>query len=180
MFRKPNFPVPFESLASEITFTQIKPHKPLKMGGITVTPYQLDHPDPCWGYRFEHKNKVFSYCVDTEGIRVTPKDLAEDLPLYQGVDVMVFDAQYTFLEATERIDWGHASAPIGLDIAMREGIKRAFFVHHDPVSSDEKVAFAEQQTRDYYVHCLKTAKRLNKPLHEVDWVFAHEGMVIDV
>ena len=60
------------------------------------------------------------------------EQLGPDLALYQGVDLMIFDAQYTLMETIERVNWGHAAASLGLDIAMREGIKRVLFMHHDP------------------------------------------------
>lgn len=178
VFKKPFFPVPYERLGAEIIYHQLEPRKPKIFGDISVTPYQLDHPDPCWGYKFTHDDKTFSYCVDTECTRTSRIDLGDDLPLYQNLDLMVFDAQYTFSEAMERIDWGHASAPIGLDIAMREGIKKVIFVHHDPAASDEKIADAESQTREYYNARIKEAKKLKLDISEVEWEFGHEGMEI--
>ncbi|MGE0615750.1 MAG: MBL fold metallo-hydrolase, partial [Bacteriovoracia bacterium] len=109
LFRKPYFPVPLENLGAKIVYHQLEPRKPHKFKDITVTPYQLDHPDPCWGYRMESGGRVFSHCVDTECTRVTREDLGPDLPLYQGVDLMVFDAQYTLMETIEKVDWGHAA-----------------------------------------------------------------------
>lgn len=47
-------------------FPQLTPRQPVVFNDMTVTPYQLDHPDPCWGYRFESNGKVLSYCVDSE------------------------------------------------------------------------------------------------------------------
>jgi len=138
IFQKPYFPVPYEGLSAEIIFHKLEPRQPDSIGDIKFTPYQLDHPDPCWGYRFENQNKIYSHCVDTECSRISREDLGPDLPLYQDVDVMVFDAQYSLLEATEKINWGHAAATFGLDIGMREGIKKMFFVHHDPAAADLK------------------------------------------
>ncbi len=178
VFQKPFFPVPYERLGAKIHFHQLEPRAPKAFGDIVVTPYQLDHPDPCWGYKFEHEGKAAAYCVDTEGTRASRNDLGKDLPLYQGLDVMVFDAQYTFSEAMEKIDWGHSSAPVGLDIAMREGIKKVIFIHHDPAASDAKIAAAEAQTRDYYQACLDHAKGSQLKLHEVDWEFGQEGLEI--
>ena len=178
MFRKPNFPVDYKDLGAEIVFHKLEPRKKKMFGEIAVTPYQLDHPDPCWGFRFECNGKVFSHCVDSEMTRISPDDLGEDLPLYQGVDLALMDAQYTFVEATERINWGHASAPVGLDLAMREGIKRALFIHHDPAASDVKIQQLENQTREYYETALKHSKNQKRHHHEVDWEFAREGMEI--
>ena len=178
VFQKPYFPVPYERLGAQINYHMLEPREAKMFGDIEVTPYQLDHPDPCWGYKIQSSGKTVSYCVDTECTRASQVDLGPDLPLYQDVDLMIFDAQYTFSEAMERIDWGHASAPVGLDIAMREGIKRVIFIHHDPASSDEKIAEAEKQTRDYYEACLKEGQRNNLSINEVDWEFGHEGMEI--
>src|SRR6185503_3371395 len=123
---------------------------------------------------------VFSYCVDTECTWMSVRELGPDLPLYQGVDVMIFDAQYSFLEATERINWGHSSAPIGLDLALREKVKRLYFIHHDPAASDGKIAKVEEQTREYFESLLAGGRESREPLPELDWCFAREGMVIEV
>lgn len=180
MFSKPRFPVPFEQLGAKIHFHKLTPRKQVEIGDLRYTPYELDHPDPCWGYRFEHEGKVLSYCVDSECTRMSAEELGPDLPLYQDVDVMIFDAQYSFLEATERINWGHSSAPIGLDLAMREKVKRVFFIHHDPAASDAKIAKIESQTREYYEAILRSQAEQGEKPNAVDWCFAREGMVIDV
>jgi phosphoribosyl 1,2-cyclic phosphodiesterase len=180
MFQKPRFPVPFEQLGAKVHFHKLAPRKQITFHDMQITPYQLDHPDPCWGYRFDHGGKVFSYAVDSECVRMSPMELGPDLALYQNVDVLIFDAQYSFLEATERINWGHSSGPIGLDLAMRENVRRVFFIHHDPAASDLKIARAEEQTREYYNSLLRAAREQGQGVHEVDWCFAREGMMIEV
>lgn len=174
MFKKPNFPVNFENLGAKIVFHKLEPRVPVKFWDMTVTPYRLDHPDPCWGYRVEKNGSVYSHCVDSEMTRVSREDLGEDLPLYQNVDLALMDAQYTFVEATEKINWGHASAPVGLDLAMREGIKQVLFVHHDPAASDVRIQELDRQTRDYYEIALKHSRQQNRQHHEVNWTFARE------
>ncbi len=180
VFQKPYFPVPYERLGASINYHQLEPRCEKLFGDISVTPYQLDHPDPCWGYKIENKGKKFAYCVDTEGVRASRQDLGLDLPLYQDLDLLVFDAQYTFSEAMEKIDWGHSSAPVGIDIALREGVKRAIFIHHDPAASDQKIADAEKQTRDYYEACLKEAKRNKLTVSPLEWEFGYDGMEIEL
>ncbi len=180
IFRKPNFPVQMEHLGAKLVYHQLPARQPTMLGDFTITPYRLDHPDPCWGYRVEHGGKVLSHCADTECKRTSRKDLGPDLPMYQGVDLMVFDAQYSISEVVEKVDWGHAAALIGLDLAMNEGIKQVAFIHHEPASSDEKIAEAETRTREYYDRQVKTSKEENLGLHEVDWFFAREGMTLDL
>jgi len=180
VFRKPYFPVPLDRLGSKIVYHQLEPRKAFNIGDITVAPYQLDHPDPCWGYRFEKNKKVFSHCVDTECIRVTRAQLGEDLALYQNVDLMIFDAQYTLMETIEKVNWGHAAASLGLDIAMREGIKKVLFMHHDPASSNDKIAAAEAQARRYFDSVTRDAAKVGDQGPPLEWSFAYEGMILEL
>lgn len=180
IFKKPYFPVPLAGLGSKIEYHQLEPRKPFRLGDLTLTPYQLDHPDPCWGYRIESGGRVYAHCVDTEATRVSREQLGPDLPLYQNVDLMVFDAQYTLMETIEKVNWGHAAASLGLDIAMREGVKRVLFMHHDPASTSEKIAAAETQAQRYYNGQLKHAKLSDHSIHSVEWSFAYEGMTVEV
>jgi len=180
LFKKPYFPVPFERLAAKIEFHTLLPRVSRPFGDIQVTPYELDHPDPCWGYKMVSGGKAFSHCVDTECVRVLPRELGPDLPLYQGVDLMLFDAQYTLMETIDKVNWGHATASLGLDIAMRERVKRMVFIHHDPASTNDKIAAAEKQARVYYQNQLKHAREVEPVLYEVDWQFGYEGMILEV
>ena len=178
VFQKPYFPVPFEALTSKIHFHILEPRKTVQIEDISVTPYQLDHPDECWGYRIEHGGKVYSHCVDTEGTRVSREELGDDLPLYQGVDLMYYDAQYTFPELAEKANWGHSAAQIGLDIAFREGVKQVMFTHHDPGATISTIQEIKRQTLDYYNWRLQNAKENQEQISPVAWDFAHEGLEI--
>ena len=175
-FRKPYFPVPFESLPAKVVFHNLEPRKPKMIGDLSVTPYQLDHPDPCWGFRVTSGGKVYSHCVDTEGIRTTPEALGPDLPLYQGVDLMYFDAQYTLPELVEKANWGHSAAQLGLDIAFRENIKNMVFGHHDPGAVNGHLWDLEKQTKEYFDWRVRSAETNHIVLPRVEWCFAYEGL----
>lgn len=178
IFRKPYFPVPFEALAAKIHFHVLPPRQPVVVDDITVTPYQLDHPDPCWGFKVQSGGKTYSHCVDTEGMRVTRDEMGADLPLYQNSDLMYFDAQYTFPELAEKANWGHSAAQVGMEIAFREKIKRVLFAHHDPGATTQQVQELKRQTGDYYNWRLKEAKENGEQLSPVEWDFVHEGFEI--
>ncbi len=180
LFHKPYFPVEFDKIGAKVVVHTLQPREKVTFGDIQVTPYQLDHPDPCWGYRFEHEGKAYSHCVDTEAVRVSRQEMGPDLPLYQNVDLMVFDAQYTLMETIEKVHWGHAAASIGLDIALREGIRRIIFMHHDPAAGDERIYNVEQQTRRYYERMVKHMREAGEPVVDVEWSFAIEGIEIEV
>lgn len=179
-FQKPLFPVTFESLPSTIKFHKLEPRESFKLNDITVTPYQLDHPDPCWGFKVESGGRTYAHCVDTEGTRTTPEALGEDLPLYQGVDLMYYDAQYTLPELAEKANWGHSAAQLGLDIAFREGISHVLFAHHDPGASIDQIDELKRQTREYYDWRLKAASSNHGQLPEVRWRYAYEGLSVDL
>ncbi|HRO67377.1 MAG TPA: MBL fold metallo-hydrolase [Pseudobdellovibrionaceae bacterium] len=178
IFKKPYFPVPFESLPSHIHFHTLEPRKPFRIEDMTLTPYKLDHPDACWGVRVESGKAAYAHCVDTEGTRVSSEDLGEDLPLYQKADLMYFDAQYTFPELADKANWGHSAAQIGLDIAFREKIKRVLFAHHDPGASIQTIEEIRAQTREYYDWRIQSARESDSNPTPVEWDFAHEGMEI--
>lgn len=180
VFRKPYFPVPLDQLKAKIEYHRLEPRKRFDLLDFSIAPYQLDHPDPCWGYRIESEGKTYAHCVDTEAVRGSREALGLDLPLYQNIDLMLFDAQYTVREAVEKINWGHAAASFGLDIAMREGIKKVIFIHHDPAADDEKIDAAEHSTRMYYESQLRAAAKDNLPVHEVNWIFGHDGLEVEI
>jgi phosphoribosyl 1,2-cyclic phosphodiesterase len=180
LFRKPNFPVSYKNLGAEFVYHQLEPRKPFTLGNITLTPYQLDHPDPCWGFRITDGKRHLAYCVDTECIRNSADALGPDLPLYQDAHVMIFDAQYTLKEAIERVNWGHAAATLGLDLAIQQGIEKVIFMHHDPAASDQKVADARDQTADYLKYLLKQIQKHKHITPKIKFVFAYDGMVIKI
>ncbi|RYZ77129.1 MAG: MBL fold metallo-hydrolase [Proteobacteria bacterium] len=175
LFKKPFFPVPFEELGGKLIFHRLEPRKKIRVQNFDVTPYELDHPDPCWGYRIERDGKTYAHCVDTEATRVSREDMGLDAALYENADLVLFDAQYTMMEAAEKMNWGHSAAPIGLEIALREHVKKILFAHHDPGASDEKIDDAERQTRDYLDAYTEQQRRSGKNTPTVEWSFAREG-----
>lgn len=180
LFKRPYFPVEIAQLQASIHFHRLPPREPLRIGDLTITPYQLDHPDPCWGYRIEGDGKVFSHCVDSETTRFTRAELGPDLPLYQNVDLLLFDAQYTLMESIRKEKWGHGSALVGIDLALRERIRRILFMHHDPAARDGVVTKMEHETKLHYENQRKQLQRNGLPFEEIDWEFVREGMVIEL
>lgn len=180
VFMKPYFPVAFEALQAKIHFHVMEPRKTIKVEGFDITPYKLDHPDPCWGFKVTSGGRTYSHCVDTEATRVSREEMGEDLPLYQNSNLMYFDAQYTFPELAEKANWGHSAAQIGLDIAFREGIERVIFAHHDPGATIMTVQDLQKQTETYYNYRLLKSQERQESLPRVQWEFAHEGMEIKV
>ena len=134
-----NFPLNYSQLAGAIEFVQLKLHQPFSIADATVTPFALDHPGGSFGFRFDRNGKSVAIGVDGEYKRISRKDLGPDLQFYQNLDLLVFDAQYEISELISRFDWGHSSPTIGIDLAIREGIRAIALTHHDPWSSPVKL-----------------------------------------
>jgi len=180
LFCKPFFPLEKKDLGAEIILHQLEPRKSYEVDDIKLTPYQLDHPDPCWGYRVEAYGSSYAHCVDTECTRMSKAELGEDLPLYEEADLLLFDAQYSLQEVTNRINWGHSASSIGMDIAVREKVKRIIFVHHDPYAPDTALKDQEKKCLKYYKLLKKQADRHGESFHELEWEYGHEGLEIEL
>jgi len=138
-FNGVNFPLTWDQLGGKIEFVQMKLYEGLKFDDVTVTPFVLDHPGGSFGYRFDAGGKSCAIGVDGEFKRMSPAELGKDLPFYQNLDLLIFDAQYEIAELASRFDWGHCSPNIGVDLALREGIKTLVFTHHDPWATPAKL-----------------------------------------
>lgn len=182
-FNGVNFPLSFEQLSGTIEFVQLKLYEATDFGCMKVTPFVLDHPGGCFGFRFDAGGKSIAVGVDGEYKRITRAQLGIDLPYYQNLDLLIFDAQYEISELASRFDWGHSSPNIGVDLAVREGIKHLVFTHHDPWSTPTKLRRMKEAADTHLAAIL--------PQHSDQWrkigqpvgptlSTAYDGMVIDL
>jgi phosphoribosyl 1,2-cyclic phosphodiesterase len=148
-FNGVNFPLTWDQLAGKIEFVLMKLYEPSHFGDVTVTPFVLDHPGGSFGYRFDGGGKSCAIGVDGEYKRTNSSELAKDLPFYQNLDVLIFDAQYEIAELASRFDWGHCSPNIGVDLALRECIKTLVFTHHDPWANPTKLRRMHKQASSH-------------------------------
>ncbi|MGE0171996.1 MAG: MBL fold metallo-hydrolase [Oligoflexales bacterium] len=178
-----NFPLKWENLSAEIEFKKIKLYQKLEFGDVEVSPFALDHPGGCFGYRFDAGGKSIAIGVDGEYKRTGKKELGKDLPFYQNLDLLVFDGQYDLDELASRFDWGHSSPPIGVDLSLREGIRNLVLTHHDPRSSEQKSMKMLEHARAYLKSQLqpfqKQWEKLGQP-NGPNIIGAFDGFEIDL
>ena len=178
-----NFPLKWNQLAAQFEFKQIKLYEKISFDELTVTPFSLDHPGGSFGYRFDAGRKSVVVGIDGEYKRITPEQLGPDLKFYQNLDLLIFDGQYEMDELASRFDWGHSSPPIGVDLALREGIRNLVLTHHDPRSTEERGRRMLEQAKAHLKTHLpayrKTWKALNQP-EGPKIVSAYDGMEIDM
>ena len=91
------------------------------------------------------------------------------LNFYSGADILVHDAQYTALEYSKHLGWGHSSYEYAIKAASSVEIKKLVFFHHDPRSTDEQLQSLEEQHRNEAVG--------NKL--QMELIMAREGLVIE-
>ena len=145
------FPLPFQSMPAQLHVETIPAQEWLTINGFRIYAFPQLHPGGSYGYRIEDDQTCLVYATDAEYKRVDPTSTEASIKLFQGADLLVFDAQYSLSEALDRVDWGHSSALVGAELAWRAAVKRMALFHHDPSSSDEQIWAAREQAEAYLV-----------------------------
>jgi len=134
-----HFPVTFDGMEAKKTFTQHEEKEIWDLYGMKISHKALRHPGTSYSYRIEEDGKSMIFSTDAEFKLEDMDNIAEYIEYYKDADVLIFDTQYTFEEHLQRIDWGHSSASIATDIAMKANVKKLVLFHHDPSYTDQKL-----------------------------------------
>ncbi|HZI06767.1 MAG TPA: MBL fold metallo-hydrolase, partial [Archangium sp.] len=128
----PNFPVPLSTMRSRMKFDEALHGRTVEVGPFKVTPIDVPHPQGCLAYRVEADGHSFVYATDVE---VRMADLCPEVGrLFEGVDVLCLDAQYTPDEYEGRRGmakkgWGHSTMMDAAGVAGMVGAKRLCLFH---------------------------------------------------
>jgi ribonuclease BN (tRNA processing enzyme) len=112
------------------------------------------------------------YATDAEYKKLSSNDLNPTIEFFRDVDLLIFDAQYTFIEGVEKEDWGHSSTFIGVDIALEANVGKLAFYHHEPTYTDFKLVSVLEQTRKYLAAIAGDS--------DLECFLAREGETIDL
>jgi len=168
-----HFPLTFDELNATKKFNHIPEGETQDIYGLSVSGKAVRHPGGCYSYKFKQSNgKTFIFCSDAEFNLETLEDIGPYIDYFFGADVLVFDTQYTFEESLQKIDWGHSSAAIATDIAIKSEVKKLVLYHHDPSYDDAKMDSVTLQAIKY--------KSMMAPNHPLQIVSAYEGLEIEV
>jgi phosphoribosyl 1,2-cyclic phosphodiesterase len=165
-----HFPVNLDYMFATKEFFVLEKESDFYLNDIKIVNKRMRHPGGCFGYRFEEDGKVFVFTSDCE-FNIDEIDSIETYAeFFSDADVIVFDAQYTFEDSViSKVDWGHSSAAIAIDIATRFNIKKLILWHHDPDHSDEKL--------DSVLANAKTYMNMDrKRRSDIEIEVAYEGM----
>ena len=146
----PCFPVPFEAMQADIEFDIREEGAGFDIDGVHISTIKQQHPGDSWGYRFEENGKCIIYSSDSEH---GPEARNTDYPFidfFKSADVLIFDGQYTFEEASnEKKNWGHSDHMTAVELGTRAEVKKLIVFHHEPGYSDEMIEDIHQDALNY-------------------------------
>lgn len=147
------FPVLFDDLKAEINFVQLNLEKEAEIAGFTVKGIKQNHPGVSYGYSFEKDGKKIIYSTDAEHKQDMNNEEYPFVDFFRNADALIFDAQFVFLEGiNEKEDWGHSSNVIGVELAIRAGVKNLLMFHTEPMNTDEVLDDTLHKTVKYSSH----------------------------
>jgi phosphoribosyl 1,2-cyclic phosphodiesterase len=169
----PFFPLALKDMAADIRFVKLDSKDARQIQGFKVIPKLQHHPGQSYGYRFEKNGKTIVYSGDLELHPDNVDDVETVISFINKADLLIFDAQYTFVEAcTVKKNWGHSSNMVGVELAIKAGVKHLCLFHHDPTSTDEDLDNLLTET-------IKLIESI-KPDYPLDVSIAWDGMIIQI
>ncbi|MCU0847516.1 MAG: MBL fold metallo-hydrolase [Spirochaetes bacterium] len=134
-----HFPITLDYMQATKEFYHIEEGEYFYLNDVSIFNMKMPHPGGSYGFRIEEKGRSFVFTSDCEFNIHEVDNIDKYEELFRNADVVVFDAQYTFEESIEKIDFGHSSGSIAIDIARKFGVKRLVLFHHEPEYDDKKL-----------------------------------------
>ncbi|MEO0510725.1 MAG: MBL fold metallo-hydrolase [Verrucomicrobiota bacterium] len=176
----PCFPVPFEAMLADIEFDIKHEGATFDVDGIHVKTIKQQHPGDSWGYRFEENGKSIIFSTDSEH---GPEARDEGYPFvdfFKSADVLIFDGQYTFEEATnDKRNWGHSDHMTAVELAARAKARQLIVFHHEPGYSDELIEEIHEYALRYRNDFNEYAFPDGSQHYPVNLILAYDGLTID-
>jgi ribonuclease BN (tRNA processing enzyme) len=130
----PWFPVAIDEAPEPVAFKGLD--GPVVQPGLTVTSFDVQHPQGAVGYRIDGPNRSIAIVTDHESAPDRNDVIAKAI---DGVDVLIHDAQYLPSEAPSHIGWGHSTWVDAVAMAKRVGATELVLTSHEPSRSDSDV-----------------------------------------
>jgi phosphoribosyl 1,2-cyclic phosphodiesterase len=163
----PNFPVHLTVMGATMKFRDLAEGEEVSIddggGGFAkVTTAGGNHPQGVYAFRLEHAGHSVVYATDTEHYEGRIDDKL--VKLSRGVDLFIYDSQYTPEEYPSKKGWGHSTYEEGVKLAKTAGAKKLVLFHHDPMQNDAMVREKEARAAALFPSVIA----------------AHEGLVLEL
>lgn len=167
-------PFTLENVAAKINIIEMDVDSPLEIGKHTVRSMRQYHPGSSYSYRLDNteSGKSFGYTADTELNVNSVKYFDKSVRFFKDCSLLICDTQYLVAEAFQKIDWGHSSTSVMLDLCLNAHVGKMVLSHHEPNYSDEKI----------YEIFLKTKKylQMTNDRRSLEVLVAYSGMAVDL
>ncbi len=168
-----NWPASLEDMQADLEFITLSTETPVKIGRVYVDLIQNNHSGDSYSYRLRDQQSILVYATDSEYKQLDDDSVQPHIEFFRNADVLIFDAQYTLREAWhQKVDWGHSSSMIGVDLARAANVGNLLLFHHDPTYSDAELQEIQATAVAYQ------AQDAGRPACEV--MVAYEGLVLDI
>ena len=135
MMSEPLFPIGLDAFKAGIELHDFRAGEVLRPHpGVVLRTAPLNHPGGATGYRLEYGSRSVAYITDTEHHAGSLDRNVLDLA--RGVDLMIYDCNYTEQEYPAHRDWGHSTWQQGVLLANAADAKLLALFHHDPDHDD--------------------------------------------
>jgi len=169
---EPCFPVPLQSMRADISFHIMEPDKIYEIAGVKVTGIRQHHPGDSYGYCFLKDDKKVVYSTDSEHKEGTQNN-NRFIEFFKNADLLIFDAQYSFLDAVDaKENWGHSSNLLGVELAVRAGVKRLCLFHNEHTFDDAALDHFLEDTRKYL--------KILDGLSSLEIHLAYDGLTLEI
>jgi len=166
------FPINMDIMQADKIFFSLNKNESKDFEGFTIKTMKLNHPGDSYAYRIEADGKTFIHSTDVEFNDKNYDQMFETIEFFKNADILTFDTQYTFKESVSKVDWGHSSIQIGIDIANHSKVKKVVLFHYDPTYSDQKI--------DEIVKIGISYKNTIYPNSEIEIIPSYEGLELEI
>ncbi len=153
--RAPYFPIGMDALPAKVEY-RVLDSRQFELSGMSIMWRKMKHPGDSYSYRFSCGGRNVIFATDSEITEAEFRDTEDNRAYFQGADLLMLDAQYTLQESLNKMDWGHTSYSLAVDLASRWGIGRLVLFHHEPQYPDKQV-YGMLRSANWYVRHLQNS-----------------------
>jgi phosphoribosyl 1,2-cyclic phosphodiesterase len=176
----PCFPVPFSAMQADIDFDIRSEGESFEIDGVKIESIKQQHPGDSWGYSFEEDGKRIVYSSDSEHGPEARDEGYRFIDFFKSADVLIFDGQYTFEEASnEKRHWGHSDHITAVELASRAAVKKLVVFHHEPSYSDTMIEDIHRDALDYREEFNRSHFPSRATRFPEELTIAYDGMLIE-
>ena len=156
--RQEFFPVPLEAVPANFSFNEVAAGSGFEIGDLKVTPFHLNHPFGCVGYKVADGQSSVAYVADTapfdrmlhkqhflagpespsEKDKKALHKMREDLrTAIRGTHTVIYDTHFSVEEYEKFPHYGHSTPEHALELVADLDVSRLVLYHHSPTHDDD-------------------------------------------